>query len=354
MPLHATTPATEALLRRQRKISMVTSSVISLLAVILILLVFSIFMLAPMLDETTEFVTYDSGMVDEPEKDPRPTPLSRERKPSAPSASKVNVIAAQTVSTTAVPTIDVTVETPSLDFGTGDDFGDGWSTGDGSGIGGGASFFNQKVTAKRVAYVIDYSLSMSGVRDRLMREELEKSIRQLGSGMQFQMIFFAGPVWVAGQQVTMREKNRLATVKDGEREYEWKTDGSANTWKPVGTRHQPEWLTVTSSNLQTAVDHIRKTRLVWGTIWDHPLEMALSMEPKPDVIFFMTDGMAGSNTPDVAKEIGRKARSSNVVINTVALMVPKAQEPLKDLAKRSRGQFTIVREGGKAEVVPLN
>jgi hypothetical protein len=68
----------------------------------------------------------------------------------------------------------------------------------------------------------------------------------------------------------------------------------------------------------------------------------------------MTDGMAGSNTPDVAKEIGRKARSSNVVINTVALMVPKAQEPLKDLAKRSRGQFTIVKEGGKAEVVPLN
>jgi hypothetical protein len=354
MSLHATTPATEALLRRQRKISMVTSSIISLLAVILILLVFSIFMLAPVFDETTEFVTYESGMVEEPEKDPRQTPLSRERKPAAPSASKVNVIAAQTVSTTAVPTIDVTVETPSLDFGTGDDFGDGWSTGDDSGIGGGASFFNQKVTAKRVAYVIDYSLSMSGVRDRLMREELEKSIRQLGSGMQFQMIFFAGPVWVAGQQVSMREKNRLATVKDGEREYEWKTDGGANTWKPVGTRHQPEWLTVTSSNLQTAVDHIRKTRLVWGTIWDHPLEMALSMEPKPDVIFFMTDGMAGSNTPDVAKEIGRKARSSNVVINTVALMVPKAQEPLKDLAKRSRGQFTIVKEGGKAEVVPLN
>jgi hypothetical protein len=44
----------------------------------------------------------------------------------------------------------------------------------------------------------------------------------------------------------------------------------------------------------------------------------------------------------------------NVVINTVALMVPKAQEPLKDLAKRNRGQFTIVKEGGKVEVVPLN
>jgi von Willebrand factor type A domain len=353
MSLHATTPETEALLRRQRRISFMTSSVISVLVVVLILLVFSIFLLAPMIHETPVFVTYESGLVDEPDKEQRKTPLSRERKPSAPSASRANVIAAQTVTATAVPTVDVAVGAPSLDFGTGDDFGDGWSTGDDFG-GGGASFFNQKVKAQRLAYVIDYSQSMKGAPDKLMRAELGKSIAELGAGMQFQMIFFAGPVWVAGQEVTMSREKRAATVKDGARKYEWKSAGDAHSWEPDGKSQKPDWLSVSASTLRSASKHVHESPLVWGTIWDHPLEMALSMEPKPDIIFFMTDGAAGKESAEVAKKIGRKARGMNVIINTIAMMVPKAQEPLKDLAKRSGGQFTIVKEGGKVEVVPLD
>jgi hypothetical protein len=354
MSLHATTPETEALLRRQRRISFITSSVISVLVVILMMLVFSIFLLSPILKESPEFVTYESGLTDEPEQEQKINPLTRERKPSAPSASRASVIAAQTVSTTSVPTVDVAVEAPSLDFGTGDDFGDGWSSGDGSGLGGGASFFNQKVKAQRLAYVIDYSLSMQGAPDKLMRAELGKSIGELGPGMQFQMIFFAGPVWVAGQEVIMSKGRRTATVKDGARKFEWKSAGDAHSWEPDGKSQNPEWLTVSASTLRSAAKHVRETPLVWGTIWNHPLEMALSMEPKPDIIFFMTDGVAGKESAEIAKKIGRKARSMNVVINTIAMMVPKAQEPLKDLAKRSGGQFTIVKEGGKVEVVPLD
>jgi hypothetical protein len=111
---------------------------------------------------------------------------------------------------------------------------------------------------------------------------------------------------------------------------------------------------VSDGTLKTAAKHIRETELVWGTIWDHPLEMALAMEPRPDVIFFMTDGVAGGKSADIAKDIGRKAKSANVIINTVAMMIPKAQEPLKDLAKRSGGQFSIVREGGNVLIVPLD
>jgi hypothetical protein len=98
---------------------------------------------------------------------------------------------------------------------------------------------------------------------------------------------------------------------------------------------------------------VKETPLVLGTIWDHPLEMALAMEPKPDIIFFMTDGVAGKKSEEIAKEMGRKAKAKGVVINTVALMVPQAQEPLKQLAKLSGGQFSIVKEGGAVEVVPL-
>lgn len=354
MSLHATTFETEAIVRRQRRISVVTSSIISVLVVFLILLVFSLFMLAPMIQETPEIVVYDSGSIEEPEQEQQKTPLASARKPAAPSPSRVNVIVSQSVSATSVPTVDVEVTTPSLDFGVGEDFGDSWASGDGSGDGGGASFFNQKVTAKRVAYVIDYSLSMRGVRDKLMREELGKSIKELGTGMQFQMIFFAGPVWVAGQEVTVHKGNRAATVKAGARKYEWQSAGNAHSWNPTGKKQKPEWLTVTAGTLRSAAKDVRETPLVWGTIWDHPLEMALSMDPKPDVIFFMTDGAAGKDSAEVAKTIGRRARGMNVVINTVALMVPQAQASLKELAKRAGGQFTIVKEGGEVEVVPLD
>jgi von Willebrand factor type A domain len=249
--------------------------------------------------------------------------------------------------------VDVTA--PAIDFGNGDDFGDGWSSGSGSGDGGGgASFFNQKVKAKRLAYVIDYSQSMKGVRDKLMREELGKSISQLEDGMQYQMIFFAGPVWVAGQEVTMQKGNRSAFVKDGGRKYEWISKGAATDWEPEGKQQVPEWLSVSQSNLRATAKHVKETPLVYGTIWNHPLEMALSMDPKPDVIFFMTDGIAGTQSAAVAKKLGQKANSMNVIINTVALMVPAAQDPLKELAKRSGGQFSIVKEGGKVDVVPTD
>jgi hypothetical protein len=121
----------------------------------------------------------------------------------------------------------------------------------------------------------------------------------------------------------------------------------------VGKKQTPEWLTVDQSSLREAAKYVKETPLVLGTIWDHPLEMALSMEPKPDIIFFMTDGVAGKKSEEIAKEMGRKAKIKGVVINTVALMVPQAQEPLKQLAKLSGGQFSIVKEGGEVEVVPL-
>ena len=41
------------------------------------------------------------------------------------------------------------------------------------------------------------------------------------------------------------------------------------------------------------------------------------------------------------------------MINTVAMMEPKAEAAMKDLAKRTGGQFTIVGQGGKAKLVPL-
>lgn len=75
--------------------------------------------------------------------------------------------------------------------------------------------------------------------------------------------------------------------------------------------------------------------------------MALEMNPKPDLIFFMTDGSAGGNSLEAAKDIGRKAKKDGVIINTIALMLPQAKEAMGELAKRTGGAFTMVDKDGK-------
>lgn len=354
MSLHAQlSPEAQARLDAMKRNATISSIVIALLTLVLIGMLLAFFFIAPIFKDTQVLVSYVTNTPAEEVPEVKKMSTSAKQKPSAPSSSSAKVIATSTPSNLAIPVPEVDVAEPSIDFGSGDDFGDGWGNGDGSGMGGGggASFFNQKVVAKRVVYVIDYSLSMKGARDQLMRAEMKKSIENLSEGMQFQMIFFAGPVWVAGQEVSQQGKQ--AVVKDGSRKYEWKSATDHHGWNPVGKKQTPEWLTVDDKTKREAAKQARETPLVLGTIWDHPLEMALSMEPKPDIIFFMTDGVAGPKSGSIAKEMGRKASSKNVVINTVALMVPQAQEPLKELAKRSGGQFSIVKEGGKVEVVPL-
>lgn len=352
MSLHAQlSPEAQARLDAMKRNATISSIVIAFLSLLLIGLLLAFLFINPIFRETPVLVSYQAPVQQEELQETKKMSTSAKQKPSAPSSSSAKVIATSAPSDIAIPVPDVDVTEPSIDFGSGNDFGDGWSSGDDSGMGGGASFFNQTVKAKRVVYVIDYSLSMKGVRDELMRAEMKKSIGLLGDGLQFQMIFFAGPVWVAGQEVM--QKGKVATVKDGSRKYEWKTDSDHHGWEPVGKKQTPKWLSVDKSSVNDALKYVKETPLVLGTIWDHPLEMAMSMEPQPDIIFFMTDGIAGKKSEEIAKDMGRKAKSKGIVINTVALMVPQAQEPLKLLAKSSGGQFSIVKEGGKVEVVPL-
>ena len=89
--------------------------------------------------------------------------------------------------------------------------------------------------------------------------------------------------------------------------------------------------------------------MVYGTQWDRPIKYALEMNPQPDIIFFMTDGTAGKNTDDIAKDIGRDAKKKGVIINCIALMEPKAKDAMADIAKRTGGLFTEVQENGRTK-----
>ncbi|MGD7653508.1 MAG: hypothetical protein ACQCXQ_09865 [Verrucomicrobiales bacterium] len=337
-------PEVEALLRRQKRRATFTSLMVAVLSVVLLGLVLALFLLPQLVQETPVIVTYESSRLEEAEPETRKVTTQRQSKPSAPSASMAKVITSQSASAVAIPVPDMTTPAPSLEFGQDLDFGEGWA--DGAAFGGGATFFGQKVAARNIAFVIDYSLSMKGKRDALMRKELKKSLDSLTNGTQFSLIFFAGPVWQAGDTVKTGAKGtKLATVTtDAGGKFVWRSGKPAG--KPV---QQMQWTETTASAVRDARRLVDKTPLVLGTIWDWPLEMALALDPKPDVIYFMTDGTAGKQSLKTAKSIGSKAKRLNIKINCVALMEPKAREGLNELAKRTDGQFTLVLENGKRQ-----
>lgn len=266
------------------------------------------------------------------------------RKLSAPSLASVPVITVNAQSSAAVPVSHVVVDQASLDFGIGDDFSGGFE-GDGFESGGRRStFFNQDSDAERVVYVIDYSASMRGKRDSLMRKELKNSVETMLPGTQFGMIFFAGPAWVAGDDVS----DGVVTDSKG-KTYQWTKGGSHSSWMPDGDLQKVSWKTMDDKEYKRLTEVVQKTPLVLGTVWTHPIFMALEMDPAPQVIYFMTDGAAG-RSEQWAEEIGKRARRTKTVINTVAMMVPKAEEPLKEIAKKTGGVFTVVNEDGSREV----
>lgn len=354
MSLHANNEQTEARLQRQRLASSLASFAIGGLVVALIMLIMALILLTPIFRETPTIVTYQGTNSKDEQPDQQKRLTQQRSKPSSPSSAMARVIAANTTSPTAIPVPELDVDAVSETFGTGDDFGDGWGFGDGGDGwgGGGTTFFQQKVRAQRVAYVIDYSASMKkDVREELMRAELKKSVEKLTPGMFYSLIFFAGPAWEAGDSIIGPNKSPI--VEHRGKKFKWSTAGGAHGFKPVGTKQVPEWIGVSNSAIKKSLKHIKETKLVWGTVWVPPLEMAMSMDPPPQVIFFMTDGSTGGDVVQEARTLGAKAKSKNIIINTVAMMEPRAETAMKELAKRTGGQFTIVRKGGKVELVPL-
>ncbi len=353
MSTHAQlTPEAEQQLRNQKRNSTISAIIISLLSCALLVAVLFYIALASFSKNQEELVTYSSG-AESDEKITKPE-MSNEvaKKPSSPTSSMSKVITSSTPSPTAVPVPDVTIDEPSLDFGDGNDFGDGWGSGSGKGSGGGGiSFFKQSVKAERIAYVIDYSLSMRGNNKfELMKKELSKSVKALPDNVDYQLIFFAGPAWVAGDKVISgKGGHKNFTINSAGTKYEWSTTSDAHGYRPKvkSKMQQPKWIKSSEGKRKQSLKIIKDTPMVYGTVWEYPLEMALNMEPQPDVIFFMTDGSAGPKSESVARKLGAEAKRDGIIINSVALMEPKAKKAMSDMAKRSGGLFTEVQANGK-------
>jgi hypothetical protein len=340
------TPQVEAELKRQRTAATVSSLVIAFLTVGLVGVILALILLPSFFTKSPTLVTYDDSRIDEEQVDHREVNTQVQRQPSAPSSAMAKVVASTAPSPIAVPVPELTHD-PSLAFGDGDDFGSGWGSGDGFGAGG-TSFFGQAVRAERIAYVIDFSSSMgSEGRANLMRRELTKSLANITHGTRYGVIFFSCIAWNAGDHVNLDRTRGHAVVKgeDG-RPFEWKDLGGKQGWKQAGIPQRADWLIASQHQLARSKKIVKEAPLSSGTAWDKGLNMALDMTPLPQVVYFMTDGVA-SGSGAWARELGGKARSKGVRINCIALMEPRAHDDMNELAKLTRGQFTIVTKDGK-------
>jgi hypothetical protein len=188
-----------------------------------------------------------------------------------------------------------------------------------------------------------------------MRKELTKSVSGLKTGMSYQLIFFAGPAWIAGDKVDMAPGRGSAVIKSGGKSFDWVSGGrGAHGWQTKGAKQKAPWIQSGPSVRDESLKLIKESPLIWGTTWEPALEMALAMDPPPQIIFFMTDGVTGGDTEALAKSIGAKAKAKKITVNTVAMMEPKAEKAMKVLAQRTGGQFTVIEKNGKVRQVPLD
>ena len=266
----------------------------------------------------------------------KPTPASGSKSPP--------LIASVVADPSAAFVVETKIETDA--FGIGDGWGKGAGFGNSGSGGGSVGFFGSRSSAQRVVFIIDVSASLNGQQFTMIKTELNKSLKKLASSINYQVIFFSGPAWFAEDDMSGRKSY---VVKHGGKEYKWNTKGGASNYFLVGEKklYTAKWLPATAGNLKKTQGRIEEVNKSYGTDWRHPLRMALEMNPKPDVVYFLTDGAVGNGQQAVDEIIAlNKEKGKAAKINTIAMMQPKAEDLLGQLAKDTGGEFTIVLGDG--------
>ncbi len=205
--------------------------------------------------------------------------------------------------------------------------------GDGKGPSVGAtSFMGQKASGSRIAFIIDYSKSMKPDQLGVMKHELYSAISKIGDSAMVSVLFFSGPVWRPEQ--------------DGElQKQEWQNEGFHHYWVKEGRKApEPKYFVANSTNLEAMKRYIYETPTTAGTDWYNPFSYSLALNPRPNVIFFMTDGSTSKTSIDRTMALVKELPPGSVQINTVALGLSEKQAlPLQEIAEITGGSFKLFR-----------
>ena len=274
--------------------------------------------------------------------------LQKQKVTSAPtqsaSAMSMDVMTANSASNISMMSFD----SPSLDLGAsnlGDSFGSSMSFGD---VGGGGSvmFFGGKSSGKRFLFVLDASASMQNEQIKLRDNELEKTLKTLRN-VEYHVLLFASGGYFAdkGWGVDMKKKKRGHThffAPWGEYTFE---ENNIHDYKLEKEKDfkSPDWLKASASSIRRTVKFVRESKKFVGTDWDTALKMGQLMDPPPDVIFFMSDGKDNKLDPrEIIRNTKRKTK-----INCVAMQTAAGADRFAEIAKGTRGNFTIVDKDGE-------
>lgn len=180
----------------------------------------------------------------------------------------------------------------------------------GMAIGGGGastSFFGVSGRGTRFAYVVDVSGSMAdNLKIQTALRELARSISDLPDYTYYAIGLFSTHV--------------------------------------IEPPNQKGWVRSRRPNVVETLRWLENISPMGGTQPLSAFTRILSLEPRPDVIFFMTDGLIPSTTPsDVNQLLGRGKR---VVIHTIAFGDASSQELMRQIASDTGGTYRYVSTTG--------
>jgi hypothetical protein len=186
-------------------------------------------------------------------------------------------------------------------FGAGDQVGDIGGPPGGGGIGDEVTFMNVRATGRRFCIIADTSGSMAGPKLEYVKEEVLETVGSMKPTARFQIVFFSSreiPYPKSGWMQPQREYADLET-----------------------------WL-----------------KTLYGSGGTQPItafRVAFALDPPPDAIFFMTDGLFPVT---VVEEVAALQRSTGrqVVIHTISFMDRSSEFMMQDIARNSGGTYRHV------------
>ncbi len=335
----------EPLKQRGKKATAIMAAVI--FHAVIFLIAALVIILPPMKDDP-EIVAAIAPSVQKKQEMQKKNVVKQTKKTSASAAAAAplaQLMRANAVAKISLPNVTKTSKGP---LGIGDaDFGGGGFGGGGGGMGSGASFFGGSSSGRRFLFVLDHSGSMKKNQVELRNKELEKALKSL-KGVQYQVLLFAGGGYYASKGWSVKRAQGLDNTVTGPKgKYEFKSKGGYANYDFVGAASKlpkGEWLSTTPSNVKKTMDRVEGDKLFGGTDWGLALDIAHFMDPPPDVIFFMADG-TGGNTPGPILQTNSK--NGRPPINMVAMQTTAGMKEFAEIAKKTKGSFTIVDKSGK-------
>ena len=192
--------------------------------------------------------------------------------------------------------------------GSGGSFGEG--EGDGFGLGGGGgggtSFFGIAARGSRFIYIVDISGSMQGEKIGVLRRNLLDSIAELPPQSHFCIIGYNDNLVPLGDEIRWYKADDANRLK-------------ARTW-------------------------ISRIEPSGGTVPMPAFEPALNLKPRPDVIYFMTDGQDIDGLTEHVRNLNIKGRKTR--INTICYGDRGGEEMMRRIADDSGGKYRFVPAGG--------